>query len=314
MATGSLRYLRCCRPLRARAAAALCGLLCGVTSAQELEPRSYANLPVGMNFLVLGYAYSQGALLPDPAIGLEDPELTLDTGIVAYSRSVGLGGLAGQVGVIQPYICLDGTAQRNNEQLSREVCGPGDTYFRLGVNFYGAPALTLSEFSGYRQDWIVGAVLRIQAPTGQYDDERLVNLGSNRWRFNPELGASKALGRLIVEMAAGISFFTDNNDFFGGSTREQDPIYALQAHLIYNLPRNMWIAFDANFYRGGQSSVDGVAKDDRLESSRIGLTYALPLGRRQSLKFTAQTGLYARAGLQADTFAVSWQYRWARGY
>lgn len=282
--------------------------------AQELEPRSYANLPVGMNFLALGYAYSQGSLLPDPAIRLEDPELTLDTMIAAYSRGIRLGALSGQAGVIQPYVCLDGTAQRDGQTLSREVCGMGDTYFRLGVNLLGAPALTLSEFAGYRQNWIVGVVLRIQAPTGQYDDSRLVNLGSNRWRFNPELGASKAIGNLIVEMAAGVSFFTRNEDFYGGTTREQEPVYASQFHLIYNLPRQMWIAFDANFFRGGQSSVDGVAKDDRLESSRVGLTYSLPLGRRQSLKLSAQTGIYARAGFEADTFALTWQYRWAKGF
>src|SRR5205085_9839868 len=39
-------------------------LLAAVTTAeaQELEPRAYSNLPIGLNFVAAGYAYSKGGL------------------------------------------------------------------------------------------------------------------------------------------------------------------------------------------------------------------------------------------------------------
>jgi hypothetical protein len=46
---------------------------------------------------------------------------------------------------------------------------------------YGAPALTLKEFAGYTQDLIVGASLQVSVPLGQYDESRVVNIGTNRW-------------------------------------------------------------------------------------------------------------------------------------
>ena len=76
----------------------------------------------------------------------------------------------------------------------RFVTGFGDPAFRFSMNFVGAPALTAAEFKDYRQDLILGASLRIIVPLGQYDDTKLVNIGSNRWSLKPEIGCSKAFG------------------------------------------------------------------------------------------------------------------------
>jgi hypothetical protein len=105
---------------------------------------------------------------------------------------------------------------------------------RLSVNFYGAPALVLPEFKSYEQDLIVGASLQVSVPAGQYDDTKLVNIGTHRWFFKPELGVSKALGPWTLEFTAAAALFTDNNDFFNGNTRSQDPLYSFQGHAIYN--------------------------------------------------------------------------------
>ena len=47
--------------------------------AQDLEPRAYANTPVGLNFLIGGYAHSEGPVGTDPSIPLEGTEVKLDT-------------------------------------------------------------------------------------------------------------------------------------------------------------------------------------------------------------------------------------------
>jgi hypothetical protein len=58
----------------------------------------------------------------------------------------------------------------------------------------------------------MGASLQVSVPLGQYDTDRLVNLGTNRWFFQPELGISKAWGPLTRELAASVTLYTDNRD------------------------------------------------------------------------------------------------------
>jgi hypothetical protein len=104
-----------------------------------------------------------------------------------------------------------------------------DPRIRLSINLCGAPALTLKEFKDYEQDLIAGAILQVSVPWGQYDDTRLVNIGINRWFVKPELGVSKALGRWTLELSTAATLYTDNDDFYGGNTRSQDPIYSTAA-------------------------------------------------------------------------------------
>ena len=128
----------------------------------------------------------------------------------------------------------------------------------MTVNFVGAPALPLSEYRNYSQNLIVGASFQVYMPLSQYDPEKLVNIGTNRFTFKPELGISKAFGRLSLELATGIAFFTANDDFYGGKTRSQAPITSIQGHAVYGFKGGIWVAFDANFYWGGRTTVDGV--------------------------------------------------------
>src|SRR5208283_1129883 len=111
---------------------------------------------------------------------------------------------------------------------TRDVSGIGDPVFRASVDFYGAPALSAKEFADYQQDLIVGASLQVTAPWSQYDDTRLINLGTNRWSFKTELGMSKLLGPWTLELAPAVTFYTVNHDFFNGHTLAQDPLYSVQ--------------------------------------------------------------------------------------
>ena len=70
--------------------ALLClALLLGLpgVSAQDLEPRSYTNIPVGEHFLLLGATRSEGGLAPTPSSPLEDADLTIDSLVFGYATS-----------------------------------------------------------------------------------------------------------------------------------------------------------------------------------------------------------------------------------
>jgi Putative MetA-pathway of phenol degradation len=290
-------------------------LVASSSRAQTLEPRAYSNAPVGLNFLIAGYGYSQGEVLPDPALAVEDANAEIHGAVAGYARTLDFWGKSGKVAVILPYAWFSGSATfaGTGVERTRVISGFADPSVSVSINFLGAPALGLREFMQYRQKTIVGASLRVSGPFSQYDPARLVNIGTNRWSFKPELGVSHTIGPWILEGDAAVIFLTDNDNFFGGRTREQDPIYAFQFHSIYNFPRGLWAAVDATYYTGGRSTVDGVEKNDELSSWRAGATLAIPLSRRTSLKFYGSAGVLARTGSDFDAVGVAYQYRWGGG-
>ncbi len=280
--------------------------------AQSLEPRFYSNAPKGLNFQLGGYLYSTGGATADPAIPLENAEIEIHGPFLAYARSFGLFGRSAKFDMVYPYMYLSGTAVVNGTPQSRKVEGFADPSFRFSYNFYGAPALTLEEFRDFRQNTVVGASLRVTAPWGQYDSSRYVNIGTHRWSFTPELGVSKRIGRCLFELAGSMVYFTDNDDYVG-QKKEQDPLYAVQGHVVYLFKNKVWVAFDATRYTGGRTTVNGVERNDLQQSSRFGGTLAIPVTKRNSVKLYFSTGVETRTGSDFDTYGIVWQYRWGGG-
>jgi len=288
-------------------------LVASPARAQDIEPRQYSNTPVGVNFLVSGYVHTEGGVSPDASLPFTDPDLETNNALLAFARSFDFWGRSGKIDFVAPYTWLSGSAEVDGDPVSREIGGLADPRFRVSVNLYGAPALTMKEFTAFRQGLIVGAALQVSAPLGQYDDTRLINVGSNRWFFKPSFGASKAVGPWILEGSAAVTLYTDNTDFFGGVTREQDPLYAAEAHVIRSFSHGIWGSLDATYFTGGSTKVDGVAKRDLQRNWRAGATLALPINARNSVKLYASSGVSARTGNNFDLLGIAWQYRWGGG-
>jgi hypothetical protein len=284
-----------------------------VARAQSIEPRAYSNAPVGVNFLIVGTYYTRGGLSFDTSLPLADPKLETTNAVVGYARTLDLWGKSGKFDVIVPYTWLSGSASYQGNPVEREVDGFADPAFRLSVNFYGAPALTLQEFKSYEQDLIVGASLQVSVPAGQYDSTRLINIGTNRWSFKPELGVSKALGDLTLEFKAGVTLFTTNTDFFNGNRRSQDPLYSIGSHAIYNFSSGIWASVDATYFAGGRSTLNDTLQNDLQQNWRVGGTLAFPVDARNSVKLYVSSGVSSRTGNSFDLIGVAWQYRWGGG-
>ena len=282
--------------------------------AQDAEPRAYTNTPVGLNFLIAGYLYSQGKIAFDPSLSIADAQFFAHTEAVAYVRSLDVGGKSAKFDVIVPYSSFSAHALVDGEPRERSMSGFGDPRFRFSINLFGAPALSVKEFADYQQDLIVGAGLQVSAPLGQYDNSNLLNLGSNRWSFRPELGISKAWGPWTVEVTPSVTFFTDNTDFFNGSTFAQAPIYLVRGYIIYNFESGMWVSLDGTYFTGGRTTVNGVKGNNEQTNTRAGLTLALPVDRNNSIKLNASTGISTRTGSEFSTIGVAWQYRWGAGF
>jgi Putative MetA-pathway of phenol degradation len=289
------------------------GLVAAITAeAQQLEPRAYSNTPVGMNFLILGYGFTTGDVSLDTSLPVEDAKFTVHSAFLAYARALDVWGRAGKLDLVLPYAWLSGSTKIAGRPVSTEVSGLGDPQVRFSYLFYGAPALTLDAFDDYTPDLIIGGSLAVTAPLGQYDSDRLVNIGTNRWSFKPEIGISKTFGPVTLELEPSATFYTDNENFFGGRKVQRDPLYAVQGHVIYHTPHGLWAALDATYFGGGRTTIDGVPGES-LQTVRVGGTLAIPIDRHNSIKLSASTGAYARVGGNFTTAAIAWQFRWGGG-
>ena len=256
--------------------------------------------------------FSTGSAITDPSVAIKDGNLDVHSPFAAYAHSFGIRGKSAKFDVVIPYAFLSGTAKVNGIPASRKVNGFSDPSFRVSMNFIGAPALSLPEFVKYRQNFIFGGSLQVIAPLGQYDSSRLVNIGTHRWTIKPELGISKTIGPLILEVAGAVAFFTDNNDF-QGRVRTQDPIYSVQGHLVYTFTNKIWLSLDSTYYTGGQTQTNGIKNPDLQRNTRIGATLALPINKRNSIKLYCSSGVLTRTGTDFDTYGLAWQYRWGGG-
>jgi hypothetical protein len=288
----------------------LLAVLAGVAGAQQLEPRAYSPAPVGTNYFGLALHDSRGGVVTDAALPLEDVEAHINITTPFYGRTFSLAGRSANVGIAVPYAW--GTVAGEVFEEHREVrrSGFGDPQLRFAVNLLGGPAMTPREFATRARRTTLGFSLVASVPVGEYDPSKLINLGTNRWAYRPELGLSLPAGKWDLELYGGVWLFGANDDFFGGVHREQEPLPTAQAHVVYTLRRSLWLAADFTYYWGGTTSADGVQGDDRQDNTRGGLTMAIPIVGRQSLKLTWARGVSTRVGSSFQTFGVAWQWVW----
>ena len=293
--------------------AAICGVgLASGAAAQELVPASYTPAPFGVNVLSLASQYNTGDISFDPVLPIDVSDAKILGSTLGYARTFSLVGRSANVGVIVPYVLGDLEGTYLGMPASAERSGIGDMAFRGAVNLYGGPAMSPKEFSTYRPRTLIGTSLIIKFPTGQYDPSKLINIGTNRWSFKPEIGVVQVMGRWAIDAYVGAWFFTDNTEFFGGTTRTQDLIYSTQAHLRYLFKPGLWAAVDGNFWIGGQSSINGAANDDEQRNSRVGATLSMRLGAHHNLRFAVSAGAITRIGGNFNSVGVSYNYSWMR--
>ena len=278
-------------------------------SAQDLDPRAYAWIPAGVSVLGLGYGYTYGGVITDPASPVKNVDAHISTLSIGVAHIFGMFHKTAQLSVNLPWnwATVTGSVQETAQRITRS--GLGDMRIRYSILLLGGPAATPAEIAKTPPRTIIGTSLYITAPTGQYLYGKLINLGTHRWSFKPELALSQPIGkRWLFDVYAGVWFFTANNSFYpGNSVRTQDPMTAFQAHISYNVTPRLWAAFNYTYYIGGASTVNDVTSDDRQENSRVGGTFVFPVGKRNSVKIAYSTGAIIRFGANFSTVSIAWQ-------
>ena len=287
-------------------AAVLVGV--GTAAAQDLEPRAYSPSPTGTSVLVVSATRSAGGVFTDAAAPLTDVQAEVGILGLAFGHTFALLGKSAMVLGVVPVAWGEASGQIGEDRRQASRRGLADSRLRLSMILSGSPPATPAEFVKRERRPIVGVSLTVAMPLSQYDSSKLVNLGSNRWSIKPEIGLSLPKARWTFDAYAGVWFFTENDEYYPGlAHRRQDPVTAIQGHVSYSLGRRAWIAANATWYSGGQMRVDGVKQADPYRNTRLGVTWAIPVGTRQSFKIAYSAGAATRVGADFRTISGAWQ-------
>ena len=281
---------------------------------QDLEPRRWTHLPVGTNVAGLKYGYTAGDILLDPLLEIEDAETRSQTVAASYVRSLDVLGATGRLDVVVPFQRTSWDGLLSGDPASTQRQGLTDPWLRMSVNLMGAPALEGESYRSYRANHrtntIVGAAVGVMLPLGEYDPDKLLNLGQNRFIVRPQFGVVHSRESWSYELTGSTFLFTDNDEFFGGNRLEQDPLFALQGHVIHTLPSQLWFSASAGYSWGGKARLNGAALDNESSHLLAALSLGLPIGESQALKFGYIHGdTQRRVGSNTQSLFVSWTFR-----
>ncbi len=251
--------------------------------AQELEPRRWSHLPTGQNFASLTYANTKGDIAFDPTLGIEDATVEMDTAIVGYVRSFALAGKSARIEVRQAWQSGRWDGLVNGVPASVERKGLADTVVRAAINLVGAPPLAGKAYGAYRAahptETIVGAAISVHVPTGEYFDDKLINLGNNRFMIRPQLGMQHRRRNWTFEVTGMAWIYTDNDSFFKGNRLVQDPFLTLDGTAIYSFKSGIWASVSGGVGIGGRTEINGIANDDRKKDTSWAISAGFPISR-----------------------------------
>lgn len=182
--------------------------------AQDLAPRAYIITPLHSNAVTLTYSLYDGNIIFDGNLPITDSSARVNVSVLSAYHSFNLFGRTASFLASLPYGIGNFHGNVAGAETLAYRSGLLPLTLRFSVNLIGGPSMTVDEFRKWRQKNILGVSLKVVPATGQYDPTKLINYGTNRWAFKPEVGYSRRRGHCIVDAYAGAWCFTTNSEFF----------------------------------------------------------------------------------------------------
>jgi hypothetical protein len=295
----------------------LCGLVAVISSslcAQDLSPRAYVITPVNANAVIVTWSFFDGGVNFNGAVPITNATGTFSIPSFSYYHSLNFFGRSANITASLPYGVGTFRGEVRQQHVSVYRSGLVDFAARFSFNLLGGPAMPAQKFARWKQKAILGASVKVIAPTGQYDPAKIVNWGINRWAFKPELGYSERWGHWLLDAYGGAWFYTTNSASFSvpfPQPQTEEPIGSFEGHLSRDFRRGTWVSLDGNFWWGGLTSLSGIQNlKTEQTGSRIGGTAAWRFSKHQSVKASFSGGTYSRFGGNYQSVQVAWQYSW----
>jgi len=270
-----------------------------------------------MDMNVVGSALiaTQGDIFLDPVLRIEDADFELYSIGASYIRTFEWLGKSSRIDFRVPYSNGRWEGIVNGSDVSTRRHGFGDPRIRFSMNLYGAPPLKGKPFMEYRVgnpiSTTVGAALSVTLPLGEYYPDRLINLGGNRYIVRPQLGVLHTRGPWQFEATTTIAFFENNDEFFGGATLEQDPLWFFEGHIVHSFSRNRWMSLSGGYSYEGEGQLNGNSQNNQQRTRYWALSFGMPISRTQNIKLTyidARTNVIV--GSSSDSLILSWSMNW----
>jgi hypothetical protein len=119
----------------------------------------------------------------------------------------------------------------------------------------------------------LGLATYLTLPTGEYDKNSAVNIGSNVYQTAFQAGYQRKLIDNVNWMSAlDVVLAGDNKQFLGNNKLEKDPLYNFQTGLQYVFNPTYSASVGYFYTVGGESTVDGADRGDINKIHRYQLT------------------------------------------
>ncbi|MEX0288382.1 MAG: transporter [Flavobacteriaceae bacterium] len=236
----------------------------GPVRAQLDGPRTYLAAPKKLNILSAHFISAQ-ANASINNLSFINPDATVESNLymLTYTRSQPVLGRTFFSNLIVPAGNITAT-------LNVDPLGPGATsssVFQHGfgdltwlntINLIGAEELMIKDFVRHESPSLLYLQAGITFPTGQYDSENPVNMGSNQFKLKLGLPFIQRIGPWITgksttfEVFPAYTIIGKNNDYQGQEV-EQKGLFTLESHLTKDITKNGYLSLDYSYMNGGSS-------------------------------------------------------------
>jgi hypothetical protein len=188
----------------------------------------------------------------------------------------------------------------------------------FGINVIGPSAIMdIPDMVRYEPKFSLDLIADLYFPVGEYDNERALNIGQNRWYGRVgapivwQLGAWVPGRRTTLEALPSLWLFGDNTDFVG-ETLSTDPMFQLETHLTRDLTKSLWASLDGTWKTAGASTVGDGEEGDPLDILGVGYTLGYQVNDNLAFTFGYMSTVNDSdpGDLQLDVFRVSITYGW----
>ena len=284
----------------------------GKASAQFNDARAYDNTPVGVSQLELSYTYERSNASVDPSLDIAGAHLNLNQGTIDYTYYFGMFHRLTWVEAAVPLAGLGGSIAGTNVHGS--ISGAGDSSYQFAMLLKGGPALNIEQFASYKPATSLGLSLVITAPTGLYNSGKILNLGSDRWSFKPEIALSHPFGsdqKWEFDAYGNTSFYTDNTSYRGKAILRQEALPGLEAHISYSFNEAIWVSLNTRYSFRATTYVNGISQNNPQQNFILGSELNVSLSPQNSLTFVFAKAIVHQNGPTATGFSIKYDYTWS---
>ena len=200
--------------------------------------------------------------------------------------------------------------------FSQSASGYGDPSVQLDVNLLGTPKIkTIFDYMNYEPTWTLDAAVMLGVPLGQYDADKVVNLGLNRFYgriafpFKYHFRIFSPGYRSSLEVVPSVWLFAENDDFLGQKLKN-DPMWQLEAHWTHDFTRQFFASLDLLYRKGFQSEINGIDLGSDIEIGNLGFSLNFSVTDNVTIRTSFSSNVFGNSDIETSMIRLQFVYAW----